>query len=105
MSLFERMSTASAVRILLFPAESLMRSHDAKGIKISRGSIMHPDAEVLLSWKKIEKRIGELIATDQLSQSSEKSTILRIVPKRKPVEGGQLFQRSFAPSFMTTTTM
>jgi hypothetical protein len=54
------------VRILLFPAESLMRAMMPKGIKISRGSIMHPDAEVLLSWKKVEKRIGELIATDRI---------------------------------------
>ena len=33
---------------------------------------MHPDAEVLLSWKKIEKRIGELIATDQYLSRAEK---------------------------------
>lgn len=33
---------------------------------------MHPDAEVLLSWKKIEKRIGELIATDQYLSQAEK---------------------------------
>ena len=33
---------------------------------------MRPDAEVLLSWKKIEKRIGELIATDQYLSQAEK---------------------------------
>ena len=33
---------------------------------------MHPDAEVFLSWKKIEKRIGELIATDQYLSQAEK---------------------------------
>ena len=33
---------------------------------------MHPNAEVLLSWKKIEKRIGELIATDQYLSQAEK---------------------------------
>ena len=33
---------------------------------------MHPDTEVLLSWKKIEKRIGELIATDQYLSQAEK---------------------------------
>ena len=33
---------------------------------------MHPDAEVLLNWKKIEKRIGELIATDQYLSQAEK---------------------------------
>ena len=40
---------------------NLDESHDPKGIKISRGRIMQPDAEVLLKWNKIEKRIGELI--------------------------------------------
>lgn len=58
-----------------YPAVSgrqLDENHDGKGIKISRGSIMHPDAEVLLSWKKIEKRIGELIATDQYLSQAEK---------------------------------
>lgn len=54
------------------PGRQLDENHDVKGIKISRGSIMHPDAEVLLSWKKIEKRIGELIATDQYLSQAEK---------------------------------
>ena len=54
------------------PGRQLDENHDGKGIKISRGSIMHPDAEVLLSWKKIEKRIGELITTDQYLSQAEK---------------------------------
>ena len=54
------------------PGRQLDENHDGKGIKISKGSIMHPDAEVLLSWKKIEKRIGELIATDQYLSQAEK---------------------------------
>ena len=54
------------------PSRQLDENHDGKGIIISRGSIMHPDAEVLLSWKKIEKRIGELIATDQYLSQDEK---------------------------------
>ena len=54
------------------PGRQLDENHDGKGIKISRGSIMHPDAEVLLSWKKIEKRIGELISTDQYLSQAEK---------------------------------
>lgn len=39
----------------------LDEAHDAKGIKISRGSIAEPEAELLLKWSKAEKRIGELI--------------------------------------------
>ena len=47
-------------------------SHDAKGIKISRGSISNPDAEILLGWNKVEKRIGELIRADRYLSSAEK---------------------------------
>ena len=54
------------------PGRQLDENHDGKGIKISRGSIMHPDAEVLLSWKKTEKRIGELIASNQYLSQAEK---------------------------------
>lgn len=46
-----------------YPAVSgrnLDESHDAKGIKISRGRISRPDAELLLRWNKAERRIGEL---------------------------------------------
>lgn len=54
------------------PGRQLDENHDGKGIKISRGSIMHPDAEVLLSWKKVEKRIGELIEADRYLSQTEK---------------------------------
>ena len=58
-----------------YPAISgrnLDESHDAKGIKISRGRISQPDAEVLLRWNKVEKRIGELIRADRYLSQAEK---------------------------------
>ena len=58
-----------------YPAVSgrnLDESHDAKGIKISRGRISQPDAELLLRWNKVEKRIGELIRTDRYLSQAEK---------------------------------
>ncbi len=58
-----------------YPAVSgrnLDESHDAKGIKISRGRISRPDAELLLRWSKVEKRIGELIRTDRYLSQAEK---------------------------------
>ncbi len=58
-----------------YPAVSgrnLDESHDAKGIKISRGRISRPDAELLLRWKKAEKRIGELIRADRYLSQAEK---------------------------------
>ena len=50
----------------------LDENHDGKGIKISTGSIMKPEAEILLPWKKVEKRIGELIAADRYLNRAEK---------------------------------
>ena len=58
-----------------YPAVSgrnLDESHDAKGIKISRGRISQPDAEMLLRWNKVEKRIGELIRADRYLSQPEK---------------------------------
>ena len=58
-----------------YPAVSgrnLDESHDAKGIKISRGRISRPDAEMLLRWNKAEKRIGELIRADRYLSQPEK---------------------------------
>ena len=58
-----------------YPAISgrnLDESHDAKGIKISRGRISRPDAEMLLRWNKVEKRIGELIRADRYLSQPEK---------------------------------
>lgn len=58
-----------------YPAVSgrnLDESHAAKGIKISRGRISRPDAELLLRWNKVEKRIGELIRADRYLSQAEK---------------------------------
>lgn len=58
-----------------YPAVSgrnLDESHDAKGIKISRGRISQPDAEMLLRWNKAERRIGELIRADRYLSQAEK---------------------------------
>lgn len=58
-----------------YPAVSgsrLDEGHDGKGIQISRGNLSNPDASVLLSWSKVEKRIGELIAADRYLSEKEK---------------------------------
>ena len=54
------------------PNTRIDESHDGKGIKISRGSITKPDAELLLKWSAAEKRIGELIAADRYLNTAEK---------------------------------
>ncbi len=58
-----------------YPAVSgsrLDEGHDGKGIQISRGDLSNTDASVLLSWSKVEKRIGELIAADRYLSEKEK---------------------------------
>lgn len=58
--------------------EHSYEDHSAKGIKISKGDIMNPDAEILLNWKVVAKRISELVYEDkyltkeQLAQYEQK---------------------------------
>ena len=40
-------------------------SHDGKGIKLDKGSIVEPYTKILLSWKVVEKRIRKLIQEDK----------------------------------------
>ena len=39
--------------------------HDSKGIRLKKGDISEPFADVLLSWKVVEKRIRKLIQEDK----------------------------------------
>ena len=49
-------------------------NHDAKGIRLEKGSIMEPYTQVLLSWKVVEKRIRKLIEEDKyLSPEGKKA--------------------------------
>lgn len=49
--------------------------HDAKGIRLEKGSYGNPYAKVLLKWNIVEKRLRELIAEDKyLSVKEKKST-------------------------------
>ena len=54
------------------PSRDLDESHDGKGLEISRGTIGNPDAKILLTWNKVEKRIGELIVADRFFSASDK---------------------------------
>ncbi len=49
--------------------------HDGKGIKITKGSLMNPDAESLLTWSRAAKRIGELTAADRYLSDAEKAQL------------------------------
>ena len=53
------------------PGSGYFEDHDGKGITISR-NYSDPDGKFLLSWAKVEKRIGELIAADRYLNRAEK---------------------------------
>lgn len=54
------------------PDRKLDEWHDPKGIRISVGSAMQPDAQLTLSWGEAAKRIGELINADRYLNRAEK---------------------------------
>ena len=45
--------------------------HDGKGITLTRGSSDGPPTKILLTWVKVQKRIGELIAVDRYLSEKE----------------------------------
>ena len=53
------------------PGSGYFEDHDGKGITISR-NYSDPNGKFLLSWAKVEKRIGELIAADRYLNRAEK---------------------------------
>ena len=48
------------------------KDYDAKGIKLRKGSIMTPDAEVLLSWNIVAKRIEKLMKEDRYLSAEDR---------------------------------
>ena len=48
------------------------KDYDAKGIKLRKGSIMTPDAEVILSWNIVAKRIEKLMKEERYLSAEDK---------------------------------
>ncbi len=65
--------------------------HDAKGIKLQKGNIGKPYAEVLLSWKVVEKRIRKLIEEDRYlsPEGREAYAQYRVEQEQKALEQAQ----------------
>jgi N12 class adenine-specific DNA methylase len=62
-------------------------SHDAKGIVLSKGSILTPDAQKIISWSEVEKRIRFLVDNDRYLSAKEKvamSQVSTIDPDMNP---------------------
>lgn len=51
--------------------------HDAKGIKLTKGDLLNPNAKVLLSWNDVEKRISDLIESEQYLNPKEKEELAK----------------------------
>ena len=49
--------------------------HDSRGIKLSKGSIMTPYAEAILTWNVVEKRIRQLVAEEKYLTKEEKEKL------------------------------
>lgn len=49
--------------------------HDAKGIALKSNKYIRPDKDLLLTWPKVAKRIGELIAVDRYLTGKEKERL------------------------------
>ena len=65
--------------------------HDAKGIKLAKGSIMHPDCTAVLSWNIVEKRIRELIAEDKYIGEEERAIIeARAIEETSEIENSEV---------------
>ena len=59
------------------------KDYDAKGIKLRKGSIMTPDAEVLLSWNIVAKRIEKLMKEDRYLLAEDKVKYARYKQKQE----------------------
>lgn len=62
-------------------------SHDAKGIALTKGNILKPDAQKMITWPEVEKRIRFLIENDRYLSAKEKTTfsdITTIDPDMNP---------------------
>lgn len=72
-------------------ADHSYEDHDAKGIKLQKGNIGKPYAEVLLSWKVVEKRIRKLIEEDKYlsPEGKEAYAQYRVEQEQKALEQAQ----------------
>ena len=64
----------------------LNEEHSAKGIHISRNGIVNPEAEILLKWPQVEKRIGELIQAQRYFNAKEIEEYPRYILDKKERE-------------------
>ena len=57
----------------LYGADQSHANYDGKGLKLERGSIMKPDAKVLLNWSQVAKRTGFLMEQNRFLKPQDYS--------------------------------
>lgn len=63
-------------------SDSAHEDHNAKGIRLEKGTYGSPYAEILLNWNVVEKRIGELVKADQYLTPEGKEAYARYKQKQ-----------------------
>ncbi|MGN0372091.1 MAG: DUF3849 domain-containing protein [Enterocloster sp.] len=63
-------------------SDSAHEDHNAKGIRLGKGTYGSPYAEILLNWNVVEKRIGELVKADQYLTPEGKEAYARYKQKQ-----------------------
>lgn len=74
---------------VLRAADHSWEDHSSKGIKLTKGSLMSPDAEILLTWSRVAKRISELITIDRYLSDIEKAQ-LPVYQEKQAARAAQL---------------
>ncbi len=70
-------------------ADHSWEQHDGRGISLTKGSLMSPDAETLLTWSRAAKRIGALIAADRYLSDAERE-YLPVYQEQQAARAAQL---------------
>ena len=76
---------------------NISEDHDGKGIRLRLGKITEPDAELLLTWTKVEKRIRELIQDDRYLNQAERENY----PAWQRKQAAQADRAQIAESFLS----
>lgn len=76
------------------PGSGYWEDHDGKGITITR-DYSDPNSKFLLTWNKVAKRIGELIAGDRYLNQAEKAQYLIFLKEKEDRNTRQTVAREF----------
>ena len=68
----------------IYPAlGNVAEDYSAKGMTLTRGRLTAPDTVVELSWAKVQRRIGELLAADRYLDNAEKAQYRAFLEQEK----------------------